>query len=109
MTQELLKRNIKFLENYGVNYCGQAWDDKPFSAELDCYTNAGENIVVSLEDLTRDALVEYLNDFDINERVVMWWRDGKDPSVPFNNVRDPYDDYEEWVDKMRSIANSMPY
>ena len=88
--------------------CG--WDDKPFSAELESYTKAGGDMIINLEELSKDCLQEYIDDFNINYEVVSWWQDGKKGNgVPFDNIKEHYDDVEDWLKWLQEICNGMPY
>lgn len=102
------KMNADKLERWGVSVSKDS--DSPFSAELECYTPAGEDMIICLDELTSECLSDYLDDFDINEHVVAWWPNGvKDPSkgVPFDNIKEHYEDYEVWVMKMKTIAVAL--
>lgn len=74
--------------------------------ELECYTPAGEDMIFTLDELTAQCLCDYINSFDINENVLMWWQDGGS-GVPFNNIKEHYEDYEEWLDGLMDIADEM--
>ena len=88
--------------------CG--WDDSPFSAELESYTKAGGDMIINLEELSKDCLQEYIDDFNINYEVVSWWQDGKKGNgVPFDNIKEHYDDVEDWLKWLQEICNGMPY
>ncbi len=88
--------------------CG--WDNKPFSAELESYTKAGGDMIINLEELSKDCLQEYIDDFNINYEVVSWWQDGKKGNgVPFDNIKEHYDDVEDWLKWLQTICDKMPY
>lgn len=105
--------NIAYLEEKGLSQVGCPWPDKPCSVELETYTDAGEDMIIDLEEPTRESLQKYIDDFDINEEVMNWWREGEDfahsKGVPFNNIRDHYNDYEAYLENLRTICNGMPY
>lgn len=111
MTQEIFNKNKEYLESNDVRVIEQGlWDNKPFSAELECYTPAGEDMIIDLEELSRDALQEYIDSFDINENVSMWWPNGhkvEDKGIPFDNIKEHYEDYEEWLDDLERISEGM--
>ena len=110
MTREDYNRNRDYLERCEVSVGKTPWDDKPFGAELECYTPAGEDMIVCLEELSAECLSDFLDDFDINEHVVEWWPNGvKDPSkgVPFDNIKEHYEDYEAWLEEMRGIVDLL--
>ena len=49
MTQEIFNKNKEYLESNDVRVIEQGlWDNKPFSAELECYTPAGEDMIIDL-------------------------------------------------------------
>ena len=94
-------------EEYDLNWNGPAWDDKPESVELECYTNAGEDMIISLEEISVDALEEYVNGFDISEEVSLWWENGKPGrGVPFDSQDEQVADYEEWLAELRDIIDA---
>ena len=108
MDKKQYKENKKSLESAGIEVTG----DHKHGCELDCYTLAGENMVFTLDELTSEKLNEYLDNFDINERVVMWWPNGHklaENAVPFTNLKEHYEDYEKWIQRMRELADRMPY
>lgn len=108
MTQDIFNKNKEYLESNDVKVFEQGlWDNKPFSAELECYTPAGEDMIIDLEELSRDALQEYIDSFDINEKVSMWWKDGRPSYIPFDNIKEHYDDYEEWLEDLSRISEGM--
>lgn len=108
MTQEIFNKNKEYLESNDVKVIVQGlWDNKPFSAEIECYTPAGEDMIIDLEELSRDALQEYIDSFDINENVSMWWPNGQPSGVPFSNIKEHYEDYEEWLDDLERISEGM--
>ncbi len=78
--------------------------------ELESYTDGGGDMIITLEELTKEALVEYLENFDVNEETSIWWPDGKPGrGVPFDNIKDLYDDIENWRKWALKIAKRMPY
>lgn len=110
ITREQFEKNLSYLQLTDVKFCGQAWDDKEFSAELECYTPAGEDMIVCLEELSRECLMDFISNFDINERVVMWWPNGRKvegKGVPFDNIKEHYEDYEAWLENLSEIADGL--
>lgn len=83
--------------------------------EMSNYTGAGGDMNWTLDELSKDCLQEYIDDFDINDEVLIWWQPG-DPwnyhepgsKTPFNNVKEHYEDLEEWLDNLQEICNGMP-
>lgn len=113
MTQKEFNANKKYLleDCNNIFYNGNCgWDDKPFSAELESYTKANGDMIISLEELSKDCLQEYIDDFNINYEVVSWWQNGKKGNgVPFDNIKEHYDDVEDWLKWLQEICNGMPY
>lgn len=78
--------------------------------ELESYTDGGGDMIITLEELTREALVEYLENFDVDEETLIWWPDGKPGrGVPFDNIKGLYNDIEDWRKWALKIAKRMPY
>lgn len=113
MNKKQLRWNIAYLEDNDIMYNGLAWDDAPFSGELETYTEAGEDMIINLREVSKQGLKEYIDGFDINENVMNWWRNGEDAArangVPFTNIKDHYQDYEDWIENLKSICEKMPY
>ncbi|MCI6119427.1 MAG: hypothetical protein MR717_09140 [Prevotella sp.] len=105
------EKNIAILEENGFKYCGTAWDKFPLSAELETYTDGGEDMIISLEAVTREKFEEYIENFDVNENVLMWWKEGLETArkmrVPFNNIKEHYEDYEKFLERLRNIAKLL--
>ena len=105
MTQEEINANIEYLEKNDVQV--HVWDG---GYELESYTDAGGDMIVDLDELSRQELLNHMEDFDINNEVLMWWQNGEPGrGVPFNNIRDHYDDIEAWVEWLTEIAGKMPH
>ena len=106
-------KNIKILEENDICICGEGpvWEEKPNSVELETYTDAGEDMIIDLEEPSRKCLKEYIDGFDIDERVMLWWQDGRDTArakgVPFSNIREHYEDYEAYLKKLSRIAELL--
>ena len=114
MNKEEYKTNLSILEDNNINLTSEKiWDDEPFSVELETYTDAGEDMIINLEEPTKECLQSYIEDFDVNENVMMWWRNGKDEAhqkgVPFDNIKDHYDDYKSFLTMLREVCNLLPY
>ena len=83
---------------------GSCWSEKPHSVELEGRTDAGEDMIVYLEDISNEALREYIDDFDIDYNVSIWWPDGKpERGVPFDNQGEHVEDYEQWLARLKDI------
>lgn len=111
MNKKEFKRNVSYLEKNDVEVLQIGlWENHPFSCELECYTDAGGDMIIDVEEVSRECLGKYLDEYDINREVVLWWPDGeKRPSVPFSNIKEHYEDLEEWLETMRGIIDGMPY
>ena len=103
--------NIRILEENNISVCGTAWNNEPDSVELETYTNAGEDMIIDLEAPTAAELQAYIDDFDINEEVMLWWGNGIDAAhkagVPFNNIREHYEDYETYLAELQRVCNLL--
>ena len=110
MEKETLKKNLEILEDNGIVVCGEGpvWEDKPNSVELETHTDAGEDMIIDLEEPTRKALEEYCDNFDIDENVMLWWQNGKKAAhkagVPFDNIREHCEDYEAYISSLRNVV-----
>lgn len=106
--------NLRYWEENGISLISTGlWDDYPNSVELETYTEAGEDMIIDLHEPTKEQLQEYIYNFDVNEKVMMWWREGSDyahkKGVPFDNIRDHYNDYEDYLKWLRKVCYKMPY
>ena len=78
--------------------------------ELECYTDAGEDMIISLDKVRKKNLQEYIDNFDINETVLSWWQNGQPGNgVPFDNVKEHYEDYEDFLEKLQKACDKMPF
>ena len=97
--------NELYLEDFDITSNGDG--------ELECYTDAGEDMIISLDKVRKKNLQRYIDDFDINEEVLMWWQNGieyaKEKKVPFNNVKEHYEDYELYLEKLQKACDKMPF
>jgi 6-pyruvoyl-tetrahydropterin synthase len=83
---------------------GPCWSDKPYSVELEGSTDAGEDMIISLGDISNEELQEYVENFDIDYNVAMWWPDGKPGrGVPFDNQAEHVEDYEQWLAQIKDV------
>lgn len=104
---------VAFFEAFGfkVNtdvHIGQV--EEPNGIELESYTDAGGDMIttISVEDDWKHDFREYVDNFDIDKEVTLWWPDGQPgKGVPFDNIRDHYNDTEEWLNWMKDIARIM--
>ena len=96
--------NKDFLENHDITCtkCNDGW-------ELESYTDSGGDQIIYIDNLTRDELIEYLEDYDVNNETNLWFPDGKPcKGVPFDNYKDLWDDIENWRKWALGIAKRMP-
>lgn len=100
------KKIIAYLDEHDV-WCerepqGSDW-------ELSSHTSAGGDMYWTLEELSKDCLQRYIDDFDINEEVLLWWQsDNPGGKTPFSNVKEHYEDLEEWLDNLQDVCDFMP-
>lgn len=104
--------NILYLENEDIH--GEAnkpvWDDEPRSVEFECYTDGGEDMFIDLKVPDKEHLQEYINDFDIDYNVSIWWENGQPGrGVPFDNMKEHYEDYEDYLKCLQKVCDKMPY
>lgn len=99
--------NLLYLEDYDIS----SGDDQ-YYRELLIYTDAGENMIVPLEKVDKKHLQSYIDGFDINHEVSLWWPNGfksEDKWFPHDNMKEHYEDYEAYLKKLQRICNHMPY
>ena len=108
MTTKELEANVEYLRDNGVYVPDEpTWSNKPYSRELYRYTEGGGDFSICVEVLTSEALKTALDGFDVNEETMLWWNGGR--GVPFDNIKDLYEDIENWKNKFIEIAEGMPY
>ena len=105
MTKKEIEANIKVLEENGIEFINQ--DGKSY--EFEAFTPAGGDMVIILDEPSKEELEKYVDNFDINEEVIMWWRDGRSNDLPFMNVRDHYNDLEKYIDRISDICDMLKY
>lgn len=97
--------NKDFLENHDIT-CTKC-DDGGW--ELESYTDGGGDQIVYVDYLTSNELIEYLENYDVNEETNLWFPNGQPgKGVPFDNYKDLWDDIENWRRWMLGIARLMP-
>ena len=112
MEKKEFNANKKYLveDCNNIFWNGQAWDEEPFSVELESYTKAGGDMTLTIEVCDKEHLQEYIDNFNINAEVVLWWSNGeKCGGVPFDNIKQHYEDLEDWLNWLQEICNGMPY
>ncbi len=101
-----MQKLLDLWEENDLNWNGPAWESEPHSVELECYTGAGEDMIIDLHHISADDLEEYVNDFDINEKVSLWWENGQPGNgVPFDNQAEQVQDYEDYLAWLRDIID----
>ncbi len=94
--------NELYLEDFDITSNGDG--------ELECYTDAGGDMIISLDKVRKKNLQDYIDNFDINEEVMLWWQNGKPGrGVPFSNIKEHFEDYEDYLATLQSVCNRMPY
>jgi hypothetical protein len=94
--------NLNYLESNDIYSCG--------SDEFETYTDAGEDMIITLEEPTKECLQQYIDDFDINYNVSIWWPNGEPGrGVPFDNMKEQYEDYESYLKRLQKVCNKMPF
>lgn len=107
MKKKEFKANQKYLEENGVYIEGEpSWDEYPYSRELFMSTEYGGDLSICVEELTREEVLNVLEGFDVNEETKIWWDGGR---IPFDNIKDLYDDIYQWKEDFIQIAKGMPY
>ena len=104
--------NLLYLEDNDIMTVSEdpVWENFQNSVELECYTDAGEDMLIDLEEPTKEKLQDYIDGFDINENVILWWPGGEPgKGVPFSNIREHYEDYEDYLEWLQKICDKMPY
>lgn len=104
--------NILYLADNDINKQNKepVWSYAPRSVELECYTDGGEDMFIDLEEPTKEKLQEYIDNFDIDENVSMWWQNGQPGrGVPFSNMKEHYEDYEDYLKWLQKVCDKMPY
>ena len=95
-----------FFDAFGFKIYGDL-DEEAEEIELESYTDGGGDMIITL-DVTGDWKLEfqkYVEDFDIDNEVSLWWPEGRPgKGVPFDNIRDLYDDIKEWHDWLVDIS-----
>lgn len=78
--------------------------------ELESYTDGGGDMIITIDvsDDWKQAFKDYVEEFDIDNEVSIWWPDGQPgKGVPFNNIRELYDDIDDWVKWLKDIIRIM--
>lgn len=105
MTKKEIKANIKVLEENDIALISQ--DEESY--EFEAFTPAGGDMVIVLDEPSKEKLQEYVDNFGINEEVLMWWSNGRGNGLPFANIRDHYNDLEEYINKIDDVCDMLEY
>lgn len=107
---------VSFFEAVGFKVCGTCrigCGPEDNGIELEAYTDAGEDMIVSIEvneDWKADFR-EYVEGFDINENVRLWWAEGEEKAresgLPFDSPAEQVEDYKDWVAWLKNIVCVM--
>lgn len=109
---ELLIDEMDYRDYFNLRYLDECGISKMDGEDgLSCYTpNGDEEMFIRLEKPRKEYLQEYIDNFDINYNVMMWWPNGqKGSGVPFDNIKEHYEDYEEWLQWLQKVCDGMPY
>lgn len=106
--------NLNYLLRFDIHRTdSQPWPEHKHSVELECYTDAGEDMIIDLDRPTKAELQTYIDNFDIDEEVILWWQDGREAAkskgVPFDNIGEHYRDYQNYLKWLQGVANRMPF
>lgn len=104
-----INKNLEVFEKYNVHKVNTEplYAGYPQSVEMELYTDAGEDMLMDLEQPTRECLLEWIEDFDINDEVITWWVSDRHNSLPFNNIKEHYEDYEKMINKLLKLADEL--
>lgn len=112
MNKTEFDKNINYLSDNGIEMSSTpAYEEKPFSVELQTNTPAGEDMIICLEEPTREEMQSYIDNFDIDENVALWWPNGhkmEDKGLPFNSMSEQIDDYKEYLEWLQDICDRWP-
>lgn len=107
MKKKELKANEDYLQENDIFISDDVvWDMYPDSRELFKNTDRGGDFSICVEVLDRECVLTALENFDVNEEAMKWWG-GR--GVPFDNIKDLYDDIDNWKSDFIRIAEGMPY
>lgn len=110
LSMQEFNENKGYIEQHMKVTSEKLWDYNPLSVELESYTDAGGDEIINLETLSKECFEKWLDEFDIDHEVCIWWPDGlPGRGVPFNNMREHYEDLEKWLGEMRLICEGMPH
>ena len=82
--------------------------------EISYYTDAGGDMTFELEKITRSEFQKYIDNFDIDQEIMLWWaetteKQRKERGLPFDNIKEHYEDLESWKNFMQGVCYKLPY
>lgn len=108
---EKYAKNIEILQDNNIKVLGKAWNDKPDSVELETFTDAGEDMIIDLEAPTKEELQEYIDGFDKDEHIMLWWGSGvkaaHEKGVPFDNIGEHYKDLDAYLIELQRVCDLL--
>lgn len=110
MSEKEFNEAIEYLATKGIALTvTRIWDDKPFSVELQTNTDAGEDMIIYLEEPSKECLQGYIDGFDIEDEVDKWWNNGvPGPGVPFQTKEEHRADYRAFLSRLKDIVADWP-
>ena len=107
MTKKEFLANVAYLEENNVTVVDEpCWANMPYSRELYYRTPSDGDFSICVDELTSVDLTGRLYDFDVSEETARWWQSGR---TPFTDIKDLYEDIDEWKQNFIKIAEGMPY
>ena len=97
-----------FFDAFGFKIYGDI--EEAGEIELESYTDGGGDMIITIDvsDDWKQAFKDYVEEFDIDNEVSIWWPDGQPgKGMPFNNIRELYDDIDDWVKWLKDIIRIM--
>lgn len=97
---------VKLLNDHGIKILSRSG-----GVELETHTKGGEDMIISLKELNKKSLEEYIDNFDINDSVIRWWQNGANAAhaagVPYSNIVEHYKDYEDYLSNLSQVAKLL--
>jgi len=110
LTMQEFNENKAYIEEHMNLTSEKLWDDKPLSVELESWTEKEGDMIISLDTLSKSSLKEWLDTFDIENEVEIWWPNGlPGRGVPYKNKTQHRRDLRKWLGEMKRICRKMPH
>jgi hypothetical protein len=110
MTKKQFEANMKYLTDCEVFVERINTKNSPYACTLENYSKGGGDMVITLDELSKESLLRTLGTVNINAVVISWWPNGyKLDGVPFKSIKHHYNDVERWLKDFYKIAEKMPY